>query len=437
MTVGPRRPRIRRLAGALAPDDRRPALGAGGRVRPRPRPDLHEPVAPGGLPGRRRRDGRPVVRLRPRPRRARRAPRLGRPGPPAAVDRAPRACDSSASSAGRGSSPRGSSAGRATPTSRRSSCGSTAGSGSRSCPPSSGRSGTGSTRSRRCTTSAPRSCAGSASKAGSWPPTRNASVDGRPSSASSSSSGSSSSSRPARRSLFIVLVGYTALSLAMMAQFGRDAWRANAEVFTVWFRLLGRLAPYALVDETRHVRRRSFASGLLETGWTAADVVIVALGVGVDPVRRAVTDDSSGSTSSALAAPSEDGPAARIPGHRRRRGPGRHPIGRARRDGRRPAADRRRLPDRPLPDVPAHRRPAHRRRHLRPVPARLGPVRHGVLRARRRLAAAGSRLDDPAGRRRRRAHARGVGRACRGRARRAARAVGVRPCGDARSRSRS
>ena len=35
----------------------------------------------------------------------------------------------------------------------------------------------------------------------------------------------------------------------MMAQFGRDAWRSQAEIFTVWFRLLGRLAAYALVDE--------------------------------------------------------------------------------------------------------------------------------------------------------------------------------------------
>ena len=80
--------------------------------------------------------------------------------------------------------------------------------------------------------------------------------------------------------LFIVLVGYTALTLAMMAQYGRDTWRSNAEVFTVWFRLLGRLAPYALVDETGRVRRRSFASGLLEPGWTMADVVVIALAVG-------------------------------------------------------------------------------------------------------------------------------------------------------------
>jgi len=80
--------------------------------------------------------------------------------------------------------------------------------------------------------------------------------------------------------LFIVLVGYTALTLAMMAQYGRDTWRSNAEIFTVWFRLLGRIAPYALTDEEGRVRRRPFFSGLLEPGWRFEDVVMVALGVG-------------------------------------------------------------------------------------------------------------------------------------------------------------
>ncbi|MEX2184826.1 MAG: hypothetical protein WEC14_10295, partial [Chloroflexota bacterium] len=80
--------------------------------------------------------------------------------------------------------------------------------------------------------------------------------------------------------LFIVLVVYTALTLAMLAQFGRDEWRSRGEVFTVWFRLLGRMAPYRLVDESGRVARRPFASGLLEPGFSLADVVIVALGVG-------------------------------------------------------------------------------------------------------------------------------------------------------------
>jgi hypothetical protein len=80
--------------------------------------------------------------------------------------------------------------------------------------------------------------------------------------------------------LFIVLVGYTALTLAMMAQFGRDAWRSQAEAFTVWFRLLGRLAPFALLDEDGRVHRRGFANGLLEPGFTPADVAVIALAVG-------------------------------------------------------------------------------------------------------------------------------------------------------------
>ncbi len=80
--------------------------------------------------------------------------------------------------------------------------------------------------------------------------------------------------------LFVVLIGYTAFTLAMMAQFGRDTWRANGETFTVWFRLLGRLAPYGLADEDGRVRRRPFVSGLLEGGWRTSDAVLIALAVG-------------------------------------------------------------------------------------------------------------------------------------------------------------
>ena len=79
--------------------------------------------------------------------------------------------------------------------------------------------------------------------------------------------------------LFIVLVGYTALTLAMMAQFGRDEWRSHGETFTVWFRTLGRLAHWRLVDEEGRVHPRPFGSGLLEPGWSAADVTLVAFGV--------------------------------------------------------------------------------------------------------------------------------------------------------------
>ena len=86
--------------------------------------------------------------------------------------------------------------------------------------------------------------------------------------------------QPGPATLFVVLVGYTTLTLALMAQYGRDEWRSHGEAFTVWFRLLGRLAPFALADEDGRIRRRPFASGLLERGWTLADIVMIALGVG-------------------------------------------------------------------------------------------------------------------------------------------------------------
>jgi hypothetical protein len=81
-------------------------------------------------------------------------------------------------------------------------------------------------------------------------------------------------------SLFVVLLGYTAFTVAMMAQFGRDAWRRDGETFSVWFRLLNRLAPIALADDEGRVRRRPFASGLLEPGWTTADILLVTIGAG-------------------------------------------------------------------------------------------------------------------------------------------------------------
>ena len=84
---------------------------------------------------------------------------------------------------------------------------------------------------------------------------------------------------PSPAVLFVILVGYTALTLAMMAQFGKETWRSNGETFTVWFRLIGRLAPFALVGDDR-IRSRPFASGLLEPGWRLTDVVMIALGVG-------------------------------------------------------------------------------------------------------------------------------------------------------------
>jgi len=103
--------------------------------------------------------------------------------------------------------------------------------------------------------------------------------------------------------LAVVLVGYTVLTLALMAQFGRDEWRAEGETFTVWFRTLNRLAPFGVVaasavpgdpvpgaatwsgddHEERAsdmaVERRGFATGLLRGPWSPAIVALIAIGV--------------------------------------------------------------------------------------------------------------------------------------------------------------
>ena len=83
------------------------------------------------------------------------------------------------------------------------------------------------------------------------------------------------------RILTIAFVVYFVITLLGMAQFGRDEWRSRAEVFSVWFGLLGRLAPIALAasPEAGLVRRRPFGAGLLEPGWSRADVALAALGV--------------------------------------------------------------------------------------------------------------------------------------------------------------
>ena len=80
--------------------------------------------------------------------------------------------------------------------------------------------------------------------------------------------------------LGVVLLGYTALTLLAMANFGRDAWRERGETFTVWFGTLNRLAPFGAPSgpERRTVERRPFATGLLAPGWTRAHVVLVAIG---------------------------------------------------------------------------------------------------------------------------------------------------------------
>ncbi len=106
-----------------------------------------------------------------------------------------------------------------------------------------------------------------------------------------------------------VLIAYTVITLVAMAQFGRETWRRNGEVFSVWFGLVGRLAPLARLaadtDEplaasvpatpardrgrdrdTRtsgrpeRLRVRSFAAGLLEPGAELAGLTLAALSTG-------------------------------------------------------------------------------------------------------------------------------------------------------------
>jgi hypothetical protein len=84
------------------------------------------------------------------------------------------------------------------------------------------------------------------------------------------------------RSLGLFLIGYTIITVAAMAYFGRPAWRANGETFSVWFGVLGRLAPFALDGEPEEGRvvRRPYASGLMSAQWTIADVTLVTLATG-------------------------------------------------------------------------------------------------------------------------------------------------------------
>jgi hypothetical protein len=84
------------------------------------------------------------------------------------------------------------------------------------------------------------------------------------------------------RPLGLVLIAYTLITLAGMANYGRDAWRERGETFGVWFGLLNRLARYAAIgdgDDGR-VRHRPFGAGLIAPGWSISLLVLLALGTG-------------------------------------------------------------------------------------------------------------------------------------------------------------
>lgn len=83
------------------------------------------------------------------------------------------------------------------------------------------------------------------------------------------------------RYLGLSLAGYTLVTLAGMFVYGREVWRSQAETFSVWFELLGRLAPLALdgPPSACRIRIRGYARGLIGAVWTTPEVAFVALAV--------------------------------------------------------------------------------------------------------------------------------------------------------------
>ena len=180
---------------------------------------------------------------------------------------------------------------------------------------------------------------------------------------------------PGNAELTVVLAGYTVLTLALMAQYGRDPWRAHGETFSVWFRTLNRLAAMGVAPAAGPAvrpgrgRRPVVPPAALRVGPPGG-----SLGAGADRagrhrdrrdrVRRPVADRHVRGGLRLTRAPGPDGPAVRVPGAHRRGRAVRGSDGQPGGDRGGTAADRRRLPRRPLPDVPADRRPGDRHRRL-------------------------------------------------------------------------
>jgi len=84
------------------------------------------------------------------------------------------------------------------------------------------------------------------------------------------------------RELGYVLIGYTLITLVGMAWYGKHRWRTHGELFSVWFGLLGRLAPYGLLGLRRdgQVQRRPFGHALTHSPWSASLLSVVAVAVG-------------------------------------------------------------------------------------------------------------------------------------------------------------
>ena len=81
-------------------------------------------------------------------------------------------------------------------------------------------------------------------------------------------------------SMGVVVLGYTIITLLGMRRYGRDPWRVHAELFSVWFGILGRAALFAPAGPpgSRLVRRQYFPDGLVTARWDASAVVMATLG---------------------------------------------------------------------------------------------------------------------------------------------------------------
>ena len=65
--------------------------------------------------------------------------------------------------------------------------------------------------------------------------------------------------------LACVLLGWSAVTLSGMILFGRDRWQQHADVFAVYFALLGRCAPVSAGPDSRSVVIRAPGSGLISS----------------------------------------------------------------------------------------------------------------------------------------------------------------------------
>lgn len=79
--------------------------------------------------------------------------------------------------------------------------------------------------------------------------------------------------------LACTVLAWTALTLAGMACFGREAWQRNADVFAVYFATLGRFAPFAAGSDARSVVLRAPGRGLIaaDAGSTAMVAFVIAM----------------------------------------------------------------------------------------------------------------------------------------------------------------